>query len=326
MNNNIFVSIVSYRDSLLKQTVESLLDNASKPDNITVGVFEQSNHKTDLKKYKNVKHMHIPAHSSKGCAWARSHCQEMYEHQDFYFQIDSHTLLDKAWDYYFVQHYYDLYTTKVGKKNTRDIILSTYPNPFIMKGSEPVIMYKDKNKTRSIKIINDRAFVDGYYCRQIAVESDVSDPVRGFFVSGGCIFGSSKFVEEVPYDRRFYFEEDELSIALKCFTRGIDIYHTPKLPVYHLYNTPETSYRRLHWEDHANAGRLRDSSHERLKQVINGDPDIEKQYKLGKHRSLEQFEQLTGLDVKRAKVTDSSKCMEFEIKDNLEIKNRHPIN
>jgi len=322
--NSIFVSIVSYRDSLLKQTVESLLDNASKPDNITIGVFEQSKEKTDLEKYKNVEHMHIPAHASKGCAWARSHCQEMYEYQDFYFQIDSHTLVDNAWDYYFVQHYYDLYNSKVGKNNTRDIILSTYPNPFFMKDGKPDII-KDNTNTRTIKIINGRAFVDGYYCRQISQVSDTSESIRGYFVSGGCIFGSSKFVEEVPYDRRFYFEEDELSIALKCFTRGIDIYHTSKLPVYHLYNTPETKYRPLHWEDHANAGRLRDSSHERLKQVINGDPDVEKQYQLGVHRSLEQFEHHTGLDVKHAKVTDSSKCMEFEFKDNLEIKNRHPI-
>jgi len=322
--NSIFVSIVSYRDILLKQTVESLLDNASKPDNITIGVFEQSNEKTDLEKFKNVVYMHVPAHASKGCAWARSHCQEMYEYQDFYFQIDSHTLVDKAWDYYFVQNYYDIYNSKVGKNNTRDIILSTYPAPFYMENGIAALS-KDEGKTRQIKIINGRAFVDGYYCRQISHTSDTFDPIRGFFVSGGCIFGSNKFVEEVPYDRRFYFEEDELSIALKCFTRGIDIYHTSKLPVWHLYTTPETKYRQLHWDDHANAGRLRDSSHERLKQVINGDPDIEKQYQLGKHRSLAQFEQLTGLDVKRAKVTDSSKCMEFELKDNLEIQNRHPI-
>ena len=122
------------------------------------------------------------------------------------------------------------------------------------------------------------------------------------------IFASSEFVKRVPYDNHYYFEEDELSIALKLFTHNIDVYHIPNNPTYHLYTTDETKYRPQHWDDHSQAGKMRKSSHERMKDMINNGSNMGKHYRLGEKRNLQQFEDETGLDVRNVKVVDSSKA------------------
>jgi len=319
--NKIFVSIVSYRDSLLYQTVQDLLAKASKPENLVLGVVEQSENPMDglqelADMYKaELRYIHMPAKCARGCAWARAVCQQLYMDEPFYFQIDSHTLFDKAWDYNLLQTYFNVRESKidcyVGAHKPHDIVLSSYPNWFTNESKS-----KYTKNTTTIKIIKGHAFVDGFYCRQTMQITDNTQPIRGHFVSGGMIFGSSEFVKKVPYDNQYYFEEDELSIALKLYTHNIDVYHIPNNPIYHLYTTPETKYRPQHWDDHSTAGKMRIKSHERMKEMIEGGKNMSKHYRLGEQRNLHMFESETGLDVKGVKVVDSSKAtidVDFEV-------------
>lgn len=309
--NKIFVSIVSYRDSLLYQTVEDLLDKASKPDLLVLGIVEQAVAQTNglrelCEKYgAELRYIHMPPKCARGCAWARAICQQLYLDEPFYFQIDSHTLFDKAWDYILLQHYFDIHETHVKFKQNgaRDIVLSSYPGAFNDEGK-----FKYSPNTTTIKLIRGQEFVDGYYCRQIIHKTEESNPIRGHFISGGMIFASSEFVKRIPYDNHYYFEEDELSIALKLYTHNIDVYHIPNNPIYHLYTTEETKYRPQHWDDHKHAHIFRVQSHNRMKEMINDGSNIGKHYRLGQDRNLQQFEEETGLDVKHFKVVDSSKA------------------
>ena len=41
MKNTIFVQIASYRDPDIKNTIQSMLDNAKYPDNLVVGICRQ---------------------------------------------------------------------------------------------------------------------------------------------------------------------------------------------------------------------------------------------------------------------------------------------
>lgn len=311
--NKIFVSIVSYRDTLLYQTVEDLLEKSSKPDLLVLGIVEQSVSQTEglkriCEKYgAELRYIHMPPKCARGCAWARAICQQLYLDEPFYFQIDSHTLFDKAWDYNLLQQYFNIHETRVKFSNQLykpdDIVLSSYPNSFTKEGK-----HRYSTDTTTIKIIKGKAFIDGYYCRQILDKTDSSSAIRGHFVSGGMIFASSEFVKRAPYDNHYYFEEDELSIALKLFTHNIDVYHIPNNPTYHLYTTDETKYRPQHWDDHSQAGKMRKSSHERMKEMINDGSNMGKHYRLGEKRNLQQFEDETGLDVRNVKVVDSSKA------------------
>ena len=107
--NTIFVSIASYRDSVCSTTVESLYSMADSPQNVYVGLCQQNNGKEDqdcvnynsniISKYiKNIRTIRIPYFEAKGPTWARYLCSTLWDGEQYYFQIDSHTKFVKGWD------------------------------------------------------------------------------------------------------------------------------------------------------------------------------------------------------------------------------------
>lgn len=64
--------------------------------------------------------------------------------------------------------------------------------------------------------------------------------VPGFHLAAGCLFAPGRLVQALPYDPHFYFHGEEQALAVRLFTHGWDIFHTPRLPGYHLYNTPDS--------------------------------------------------------------------------------------
>ena len=54
----------------------------------------------------------------------------------------------------------------------------------------------------------------------------------------------------MPYDPYLYFNQEELSLAVRLYTHGWDVYSMRQVLIYHLYVvSPETKIRPLHWED-----------------------------------------------------------------------------
>ena len=107
--NTIFVSIASYRDSVCSTTVESLYSMADNPKNVYVGLCQQNNGKEDqdcvnndspvISRYiKNIRIIRIPYFEAKGPTWARYLCSTLWDGEQYYFQIDSHTKFVKGWD------------------------------------------------------------------------------------------------------------------------------------------------------------------------------------------------------------------------------------
>ena len=72
---------------------------------------------------------------------------------------------------------------------------------------------------------------------------------HGYLIAAGCLFTRGSFVKDVPYDQSLYFYGEELSIALRAFTRGYGIYHIPSTPIYHLYTDTSDLKRKLHWDE-----------------------------------------------------------------------------
>jgi hypothetical protein len=48
-------------------------------------------------------------------------------------------------------------------------------------------------------------------------------------------FYKGSFVKDIPYDPNYYFYGEELSMALRAFTRGYSFFHIPDVPLFHLY-------------------------------------------------------------------------------------------
>ena len=105
MQKKIFVSIASYKDSELLNTVESVLNNARYPDRLVFGICNQdipenlqSVGKAISQTGANVKLMNVVDKESQGCCWARSKVQSLITDESLYLQLDSHHRMPKHWD------------------------------------------------------------------------------------------------------------------------------------------------------------------------------------------------------------------------------------
>ena len=106
-NNQIFVSIASYRDRECDRTIDSIYRQVSNPNNVYVGICQQNNEDEDKDCYENlpsfvpkgnVSIMRLPHFDAKGPTHARYLCSKLWNNQEFYLQIDSHTQFLKDWD------------------------------------------------------------------------------------------------------------------------------------------------------------------------------------------------------------------------------------
>ena len=99
----IFVSIASFRDKELIKTVNSCLSKAKYPENIKIGICWQYDEEEDITALDNIEQVesykvHWKDVEGSVC-WARSIIQKkLFKDEEYYFQIDSHTLFEKNWD------------------------------------------------------------------------------------------------------------------------------------------------------------------------------------------------------------------------------------
>ena len=129
MGKSIFVSIVSYRDPLLVETLKSLMEQKSGMYNIVVGIFEQITKEDSLPvkfpevwdKYKHeIRYKRIDPEYPDGVGWARAINALQIQNEDFYYQIDSHEVFDPNWDRELVKDY----NLGVQKFNTDKVIIT----------------------------------------------------------------------------------------------------------------------------------------------------------------------------------------------------------
>ena len=78
--NTIYIQIASYKDVQLIPTIESLMENAKYPENITICIAWQHGPEESIDKlsrYNNIKIIDIPYEQSLGACWARHQLQKI---------------------------------------------------------------------------------------------------------------------------------------------------------------------------------------------------------------------------------------------------------
>jgi hypothetical protein len=300
--STIFVSIASYCDTLLTQTIEDALDNARYPDEIRFGVVEQStvsyaDKLRDVAK-KQVRLLSVDPRQSRGACWARALVMAMYGDEDWFFQIDAHTIFDKYWDACLLGAWADC------ARQSKKPYIGGYPHPYEIKDGNNIKRPYTQNIIGNV-VTKDKTFESNLIdlpFTPIFVEQP--KPVMGFHLAAGCVFAPGNFVYEVPYDPFIYFYGEEPLWALRAYTHGWDLFHVPKLPVYHYYDTgPDIEVKRpRHWAEEEDNGRatrwwdLNNRASQRMKDLIDGkDFGV---YGLGRVRTLEDYAAFSGIDYK----------------------------
>lgn len=199
---DICISVCSYRDKDIYNTIHSLFDNASDYKNIFVFVYiqevipySQKHYFYIKKKYrKNIFIETTYYKNAKGPLYARQYIIknmiESTKKYKYYFQIDSHMRFISNWDIILIQNYENLYPEKK--------IISYYPaGNFIGYENKIPVMIEKK------KIHNDK--IDKYKTRFIN-----SNIIRNYFsskyIAAGFFFTEMKFIFagnypmiEIPY-------------------------------------------------------------------------------------------------------------------------------
>ena len=91
----IFISIASYQDPLLLETLCSAYENAESKDNLRFGVCEQAEVGIDLPSINfkdQIEYELLHPVMAKGPCWARARVQKYFKNEEYYLQIDSHTI------------------------------------------------------------------------------------------------------------------------------------------------------------------------------------------------------------------------------------------
>jgi Glycosyltransferase (GlcNAc) len=292
----IFVSIASYCDPLLRATVESARDNARHPDKLHFGIVDQS--ALPYEAPTDASYVRIDPAQARGPCWARAIAMTFYRGEDWFLQIDSHMDFERDWDERLASQAAAL------APNRKGVVLTTYPNPFVLEEGKPV----RKPVTQGVLALivkKGTSFTPGQWTLPFeGVPVDAAAPIAGFHVGAGCLFATGRFAIDFPYDPAIYFHGEEQSIALRVFTAGWDIFHPPGMPIYHLYTTKETTaLRDLHWDADHDAARnvkwteLENRSRQRLAQLVDGAPLGA--YGIGSVRTIADFAAFSGIDYSR---------------------------
>ncbi|CAN5348539.1 hypothetical protein BH11PSE9_BH11PSE9_35500 [soil metagenome] len=232
--DSIFVSIASYCDPLLEFTLLSALSQASWPERLRFGVVDQSREPHRLRHAPEamrarVRYVQMDPLDARGPCWARAIAMSFHQGEDWFLQIDSHTLFAAGWDETLV--HWGRWATA---RNPRSIV-TTYPNPFTMVSGQPVPQtVTDKVLAHVVKTGVDLAEAHPVLTFE-AVPVETDEPVPAFHVAAGCFFAPGRITQELPYDPFLYFHGEEQSLALRAWTRGWDLWHVPGMPMWHEY-------------------------------------------------------------------------------------------
>ncbi|MCB1076737.1 MAG: hypothetical protein KDM64_02815 [Verrucomicrobiae bacterium] len=296
----IFIQIAAYRDPELVPTIRDCLAKAAYPNDLRFGICWQTEENDrcldpflDSPQFRIQR---VPWHESKGLCWARSEIQKLYGGEELTLQLDSHHRFAPGWDKFLLESLEACGSAKP--------ILTTYAGVYEPGKSETP-------PSGPFKMVADRFTPSGtilFRPHHIRDWEALSAPIPARFVSGHFFFTLGKHCEEYLYDPQLYFAGDEISLSIRSYTLGYDLFHPHRNVVWHEYTR---AGRVKHWDDHtakqADAAiempwHERDVvSKRRLRKMLREEDNDEAIgiYGLGTVRSHGDYERYAGIDFGR---------------------------
>lgn len=307
--DTIFVQIAAFRDPEYMPTVHSMFSRAVHPENIRLGAVLQYDWKADADCFKmayppglRVDEIKVDAVDSGGVCWARNLCQTLYQGERFTLQLDSHMRFVQGWDVQLTQMWRSLNKSKA--------VLTCYPPNYEPgKGRE----------RRQFSGLGARCWKRGtLWFAHEPTWSVLTPPPRpqvGAFVAGGMLFGPGRMIGDVQYDPYLERHGEESTLAVRLWTNGYDIFHPNKILIWHR----ATQNRPMDHQVIPGYERRIELSAKRCQALLSrlqcDDPavtiDLEK-YGLGSVRTLQEYEEWSGVDFMNQTFSDDAKLGLFK--------------
>ena len=296
VEDTIFISIASYRDSECSATVRDIYKKAKHPERIFCGICEQNS--SDLEEacvrggegevpVKNLRVVRLPHTEAKGPTYARYLCSRLWRGEKYFLQIDSHST--------FVPNFDEILIDELSKTpDPQHSVLTSYPHDSGTFGT---------NETSAPVICNGKWNADGLPIFEAVIKPKGffnGKPAPTGFASAGLLFGPGTMLQRVPYDPNLphLFQGEEFLYTVRLWTSGYDLYSPSKNVVLHHYLRNE---KPKYWTDMPKAYETgKAESIRRVKRLTGlespvippgGDP-----YGLGTRRTMQQYWAYVGLD------------------------------
>jgi len=293
-NDKIFIQIASYRDPELLPTIQDCIRKSNNPENLVFSIAWQRSKDDEwdnLDPYLNDSRFHIidiPHEQSLGTCWARSEVQKKYNGEEYTLQLDSHHRFVKGWDTKCKTMLKKLQDSGISKP-----LLTAYLPSYSPK-NDPGSRVKEV-----WKLDFDRFTPEGVvFMLPSTLQDWQNEPLPTYtrFFSAHFVFTSGKFIEEVPYDPNLYFHGEEITLAVRAYTHGYDLFIPNEIVAWHEY-TREGRVR--HWDENKKWEELNNKSLLRAKKMLNVDNSYDGTdfgiYGLGNLRSKEDYESYAGI-------------------------------
>jgi hypothetical protein len=301
MNDKIFIQIASYRDPQLLPTLRDCISKAKFPENLVFSISWQHSNDDEwdnLNEFSGdtrFKIVDIDHKDSKGACWARNQLQQNYDGEEYTLQLDSHHRFIENWDEELIIMYEDL-----RNKGYEKPLLTSYISSF-NPDNDP-----DGRMMVPWKMNFDRFIPEGavfFLPASINNHKELTEPIPARFYSAHFAFTTGQFVKEVPHDPEYYFHGEEISIAVRAYTWGYDLFHPHKIVAWHEYTRKG---RTKQWDDDKSWTTKNSNSHLRNRKLFEMDglvKDIDfGVYDFGKVRTLEDYERYAGISFKKRAV------------------------
>lgn len=318
---SIFVQIASYRDPQLIPTIRDLLSKAKYPELLTVAICRQY-HPDDgfdnIDQYRSdqrFKILDVYYTQSKGVCWARNFIQQLYAGEDYTLQIDSHSRFVDHWDEAMIQMVRELQHAGYAKP-----VLTGYPASYDPAKDQPL----DANMPPLQMVITHFSREGIPMCKPETIPGwdMVTAPVPARFYSAGFSFTLGSFCTEVQHDPEIYFIGEEISIAVRAFTHGYDLFHPHKMLLWHQYTRFDAA---KHWNDDINWVMKNRMSFRKVRMLLEIEPSmglLAGKYGMGSDRSLTQYEIFAGISFSGSGVQSDTLHKALPVLDYLKPKDK----
>ena len=290
----IFIQIASYRDPQLLLTIKDAINNAAQPENLVFAIARQYSPEDkfdNLEEYEKdsrFKILNIPHKESKGVCWARNKVQQLYQNEKYTLQIDSHMRFAKNWDKELIAMIENLQ-----KKGYKKPLLTGYVSSFD-PDNDPSARVQEP-----WRMVFDRFIPEGavfFLPETIPDWQNLQEPISARFYSAHFCFTLGEFSIEVQHNPDYYFHGEEISIAVRAYTHGYDLFHPHKVLIWHEYTRKG---RTKQWDDDPKWTEKNNVSHLTNRKLFGMDGETQNghdgKYGFGTKRSLRDYEKYAGL-------------------------------
>lgn len=294
----IFVQIASYRDPQLIPTIENMIENAKNPKNLRFGIcrqFHPDDKFDNLDNYREDKRFRIIdvlCEYSNGVCWARNQVQQLYKDEMYTLQIDSHMRFAPNWDVEMIGMIKQLQDMGIPKP-----LLTGYVSSFNPE-TDPIGRVNEPWRMAFDRFIPEGAVF--FLPETIPGWQELEQPVPARFYSAHYCFTIGEFSKEVQHNPEYYFHGEEISIAVRAFTHGYDLFHPHKVLIWHEYTRKG---RTKQWDDDRDWVTKNNKSHLTNRKLFGMDGETQEghdgPYGFGSVRTLEDYEKYAGLSFKK---------------------------